>query len=520
MKKHLTLLIALIMIVTVLAGCAAPAAEEPAAAEPVAEEPVAAEDEPAAPAKDTLYFMANINAETLDPAIGKIGDHTVWHALMDTIVNYGPEGEVIPNLAESWSLADDGMSYILKLREDVKFHDGSPFSADDVIFTFDTVMLIPMYAQFGLTFTAWEKVDDYTVKFTPAVPYAKVLETLALMSFVIPQETYNAETFGDNPIGTGPYKFVSREADGSITLSANEEYFGGVPTFKNAVIKPPVDPSTAVVALENGEVDIILNVPASQVPIIEDNADLVMVQVTGWTTYSMVQMGPVLKEDLNLRKAIYHAIDREKLVILANEGIGEPTTDVHNTKLLGDLAGTVDYVGYDEALAQDYLAQSNYTPDQVLMITATQVEAAMAQAVQADLKKIGIETEIEQLDINGWSTKILNGEAEIVFVQFGGVSGALEGFLQTFSQTYPYFGKDMASTPEYEDLIGQMMVETDAAARKELVKQALQILYDSGQFVALYDSVLNHAHSKTVANIAPISAATSKYYIKDYTPAQ
>lgn len=512
MKKIFPLLMTVVVIASLLAGC-------------TTSTPTVTTDEnpqASAPIKDTLTYMAVVNAESLNPASGKPGDHTAYRAIYDTLVNLDDNGNIRPGLAETWTKSDDGLTYTLNLRKDVKFHDGSQMTADDVIFTFDTIMALPLFGQFTLALAKWEKADDYTVKFTATQPYVSLLKTLALISMIMPKATYTADPAGfeSKPIGTGPFKFVSRDADGTIHAEANDNYFGGKPAFAKAVIKPPVESSTAVVALENGEVDIIVAVPPAQIELIKKNAGLNLVETAAWTTNTLIMMGQRLRDDSNLRAAIFHGIDRQKMIDIASEGVGSVTNDVYNKKTLGSLAGKVNYTGYDEALAKEYLAESGYQLGSVIMMTVMTQDSAMAQSIQADLKKLGIEVEIEQLDVNGWSTKILNGEAEMTLVQFGGVGGGLENMLISFSNAYPYLGKDMYSTPEYEDLIVKIQAEPDPEKRQELMGQAIQLQYDFANTVSLFDVVNNFAHSKSITNIPAISAATQIFYLGNFEPAQ
>ncbi len=528
MKKLVVLSIVVILLFSALAGCKqeTPVPQEETevpqqgaeATEAVQEETEIAQEETESPQKENVTVVAGIRAESLDPASGKVGDHTVYHAIYDALVKYGPEGVPQPALAEDWDVSEDGLTYTFYLREGVTFHDGSDFTADDVIYTFDTIKDVPLFIRFFMepaVFASWEKVDDYTVKFTTSLPYTKFLSVMALMGQILPEERADdPDAFEANPIGTGPYKFVSFEADGTVKLEAYADYYLGEPAYQTATIRPPMDPSTAVVALQNGEVDLIMNVPPAQLPLIEGDDNLEVVQKSGWSTYVMALMGESLS-DVNLRKAIFHAVDTEKLILVANEGIGEPASDLFNALTLGDLAGSVDFVGYDPELAQEYLAKSDYAGE-TFMITVTPVEAVLAQSIQADLLEIGINTEIEQLDINGWAGKVMTGEAQISIHSSGGVAMSREAFLSNLSSTAPYFGNVMQTTDEFEEIIAAIRTEGDPEARKELVKQGLIIQYDLANQVPLYDMVSNFAHNKDVTNIEPISAVTQVFYIGDF----
>lgn len=504
MKKIIALTLVVIMTLTIFTGCSSSGNGQEGQK------------------KDTITFVPQINTETLDPVSGKIADHTVFHAMYDTIVKLGSNAEILPNLAESWTEADEGMSIIFNFREDIKFHDGSQFTAEDVIYSFDTMFTFPIYAQFKNVISSWEKIDVNKVKFTKTSPHSDILSTLAMMSFIVPKELHSQDpqAFSKNPIGTGAYRFVSMEADGSVKLTANEDYFGGKPEITNALIKVPLDSSTSVVALENNEVDMITRVPPAQIPIIENNKNLVLEQITSSYTYDLMMLGDTLSSDINLRKAIYHAIDREKVIAFASEGIGEISSNLAAERVMGKFAGVVDIGGYDESLAKDYLEKSSYDTSKVFKIIITEQEIALAQAVQADLKKIGIETEIEQLDINAWSVKLMGGEAEITITQLGGNASSVESLLSTYAKTHPYFGKYMASTNEFEELVLQINNEKNEEKRKELVIEGLQIQNELANVVPLFDTVVNFAHNKQITNISPISADTNIYYLGDFKLAQ
>lgn len=137
-------------------------------------------------------------------------------------------------LAESWEEADGGMSVILHLRDDVTFHDGSTFDADDVIYFFDKGMEGKFATRITPYVASYEKLDQYTVKLTKPNIYTNVLAFLVEHAYIIPKEAHSAdpEGFNQHPIGTGPYTFVSEEADGSIILKAYDNYYGEAPVLR------------------------------------------------------------------------------------------------------------------------------------------------------------------------------------------------------------------------------------------------------------------------------------------------
>ena len=489
MKKTLALVLVLVMALTLFAGCKQ---EETAA-------------------KDTLTFVTYQAPDNLDPMYSVWGEKNTLHNIYDCLVKFDANGKMAPALAESWTLSEDGLTYTFKLRQGVTFHDGSAFSADDVIFSLDTMMTSAMNGYLTVYFASWSKVDDYTVTVSRNAPSVSLLEALALVGFIVPSETYNAETFPTAPIGTGAYKFVSQAEDDSVTLVANENYFLGAPSIKNIIVKAPLDASAAVIALETGEADVLSYVTVDQLSLIQANDELT--SVTGDTYYNLIllMMGETLKNDLNLRKAIYHGINPQNAIDVSQNGVGTPCTDMFAKKLLGDLVGKVNVTGYDEALARDYLAKSNYDGSK-LKLTITPDVAADAQSIQADLHKIGIEIEIEQLDPNDWTTKLVNGEIEMTLGGFGSEMQSSTDLLSSFSVNSSYYGSNMGRTQAYDDYFAQLGQATDEATRTDLIVKCMQEIYEGAGFVPLYDCTASSAFNKSVKGINGTNAATYIFY--------
>ena len=180
-------------------------------------------------------------------------------------------------------------------------------------------------------------------------------------------------------------------------------------------------------------------------------------------------------------------------------------------KLLGDLAGKLNITGYDEALARDYLAKSNYDGSK-LKLTITPDVAADAQSIQADLHKIGIEIEIEQLDGNDWTTKLVNGEIELTLGGFGSEMQSATDLLKSFSVNSNYYGSNMGRTEKYDEYYDLLTQATDEATRNDLIIKCMQEIYEGAGFVPLYDCTASTAFNKAVKGINGTNAATYIFY--------
>ena len=469
--------------------------------------------------KDTFTFLSWIKSESFDPTSGATTDKSVLHALYDTLMAFGPEGDIVPMLAERWEESEDGMEVTFYLRKDVTFHNGDPLTADDVVYTFDTMLAEPMFYFLGDYISSYEKVDDYTICFHKATPYAKLMNVMAESSYILPKGYHSAdpEAFEDAPVGCGPYQFVSQEADESVRLTANENYYGDEPGFVNVVVKPPLEPASVVIALETGEVDMTSSLPATQAALIESNDQLTLVTEESWSTQMVLLMQEPLKSDANLRKAIFHGISRENAIKLGNEGVGTPSVNLLSLRILGDYAGILEnFVGYDEALAKEYLEASDYSGETLKLTIKGDVP--IAQSIQADLSKIGISIELEQLDINSYFAKLQGGELQLVLGALGTDMLATEDFIEMFAADDPTYGCHMAVNEQLDQIVEQMPEEVDAAARWELVAQAMEIQYDMANAVPLYDTTFNYTYGSRVTYDYPVSAPTYVYYLAKVMP--
>ena len=471
------------------------------------------------PKRDSLTFVTWIKATTYDVTAGGVADKGINHAIFDTLVKFGKTGDIEPMLAESWKESDDGMEVTFKLREDVTFHDGSPFSADDVIYFIETGLASTSFSsRISPYIAAYEKVDDYTVKLRKPFVYTNLYAFLAEQSYILPKATHEKDpvAYNELPIGTGPYKFVSKGADGAVNLEAYGDYYGSVAEVKYIKVQQPLDPSAAVIALETGDADFIVNVPNSQHPIITGNNKLNLVTTNSWGSMMLLLMGSTMKNDINLRKAIFHGVNRDNAVIMATEGTGFAATQLFSDRLMKDYIGEVPMEGYDEAKAKEYLAQSNYTAGDKIYITITD-NAALAQSIQSDLKRIGLDIEIDQVDTAALLQKLGTGEIDMYMTDMGNSTMSPSSLLVTFRESAKQIGENVYSDEAYNALANELMAMTDASQLHAKTVEGLKMLRDFFNIVNIYESSNNYAHSKDFVYDYPVSATSYVYYYGEIT---
>jgi peptide/nickel transport system substrate-binding protein len=274
----------------------------------------------AQPAKTggTLTVGLDGEIDTIDPlkSVTIVG-FQVYTQMYEGLVAATPALDgVVPRLAESWDISQDGLTYTFNLRQGVKFHNGKDFKAEDVKFTFDKIMDKDFGSPRRPNFTAIDHlnvVDDYTVQFVLAHPYGPIMTQLETM-YIEPNSS--DIDFSKTPVGTGPFTFVEWVSGQDITVAKNPNYWQpGQPYLDSVVFRPIVEPSTRVVDLQSGNVDLLNAVPLKDVGTLQKDSS---VQV--WSTAGVVRdhvgfnnSKAPFKDNPNLRKAIAWAVDRQTI---------------------------------------------------------------------------------------------------------------------------------------------------------------------------------------------------------------
>lgn len=501
MKKAISLILALAMLLALAACGTTPPAPQGEST-----------DLPETPKKDSLTLMTVMQCESMDPYSGSYSEKTVPRMVFDTLVDYDENGQFVAGLATGWE--DDGMNVTFTLREDVYFTDGEHFTADDVMFAYEQYANNPAFAARLSVWGTLEKVDEYTVTFHKAYPFAALLASLAEQFHIVSSKAYQADPagFANNPIGSGPYKFVSMDEDGSVTFVANENYYKGAPSIKNLTIKPPVDPSTAVISLQAGELDLVANLPLAQKALIESDSNLKFVEKNAWIM-SMLLLGGELMNDINLRQAVAYALDLESIVLIGNEGSGAPATELCASQIMGQYKGKVPFGEYDVDKAKEYLAKSSYVEGTEISLAITPEFASVAQVIQSNLSAIGITVKIDQMDLNSLYALMFSGEMEMTVTYIGNPITTIENIIDVYNT--PPFDILMHKTPELDTVISNMKGEVDEDARGEYILEALQLIKDNADFLPLYEYPSTAAYVSNLDGVWDIFAASYMYYVNE-----
>jgi ABC-type transport system substrate-binding protein len=522
---------------TAPAAAAATATTAPAAAPTTA--PAA---KPGATAANTLTFLFAGDTNRLDPpAMDAQEGFIATTAMYEGLVRYkSGSTDVEPALAEKWDISPDGLQYIFHLRPGVKFHDGSPLNAQAVALTFDREVNKdnPLYQDAqgdygGFPFindyianvvTKVEAVGDLDVKFTLNRKFSPLLSNLAIPpGFVISMEALKkyGKGINENPVGTGPFKFVEWKKDDHITVEAFDGYWGDKPKLQRIVFQPVPEASVRALKIQNGEADVTWAIDPKDVPSLKGQANTDVLEQPGLNV-NMAEFNLMKPENGNksLRQAMNYAINKQELAdkLYSGAGIAEmgvlpPTSWAFNPDIKG--------YPYDPDKAASLLKDSGYNGDTLVLNTYTIPRgynpqgSKLAEAVQQYLDAVGIKTDIQTGEWTQYRADRRAGKLNIAFGGWQADTGDPENFLGVFFNSANKGGVNTSfyGTPEVDQLLNSANEETDQAKRKDLFNQAERKIVDDAPWLFIGHMKQQAAIRKRVQNF--VQQPTYIYYFNN-----
>ncbi len=497
MKKLLTLILCLAMVLSVFAGCSStPATEEGASSSGEAAQGEAADSE----YKDTLVFAMNTDVQSMDPQIqNDTTSEQVVKMLYNTLLKFEDDGTVVGDLAESWSVSEDKLTWTFNLKQGVKFHNGKELTSADVKATFDralnaeagglrTTEIIKM-------FTAVEAPDPYTVTITTDGPYGPMESLMCNMSLGIMDADY-IEKYGldlgtsvEGENGTGPFKVVSWERDQEIVVERFDDYFGTPAKLQTVVYTIIPEAASRVIALETGEVDVIDKPTDEDLARLEADTENFTVLRKPTISQRLFRFGcndPIIS-NTKVRQAIVYAIDRQAIIDALFTGSAYPSTAPLAPVTFG--YSDLGEIEQDLELAKSLLAEAGY-PDgfdtKIVTTERYQNGIELAEIISQQLAEIGINAKIEVWEWSAlsasWNGITADEFDQPIFIMGAGPSmrdadGGLRGLYTTSETGLNDRNYGFYSNAEVDALIEQGMQETDQQKRVEIYKEAMEILY-------------------------------------------
>ncbi|AHM04069.1 Peptide/opine/nickel uptake family ABC transporter, periplasmic substrate-binding protein [Roseibacterium elongatum DSM 19469] len=411
----------------------------------------------------------------LDPTGGAAAaiDEVVYANVFEGLTRFASDGSIVSGLAESWEISEDGTTYTFTLREGVTFHDGSAMTAYDVVFSLDraraegsTNAQPSLFANIVLV----EAVDDTTVEVTLDGPDGAFLFDMAWGDAVIVSPD-SAETNATNPIGTGPFRFVEWAQGDRVELTRYDAYWGDAPALEDATFRFVSDPNAAFAAMMAGDVDAFPNFPAPET-LSSFEADprfsVIVGSTEGETILAMNNAQPPL-DDIRVRQAISHAINRQDIIDGAMFGYGTPI-GTHFAPHNPDYVDLTANSAYDPDAARALLEEAGATDLTLrLMLPPPSYARRGGEIIAAQLREVGIETEITNLEWAQWLEQVFRGYDFDLTI----VSHTEPADINIYANPEYYFQYD---NDAFQALMEELATTSDPAARTALNQQAQQMI--------------------------------------------
>jgi len=427
---------------------------------------------------DRLVMGMVLEPPHLDPTAGAAGaiDEVVYANVFEGLTRIAYDGTVIPGLTQRWEVSPDGLVYTFYLRRNVTFHDGTDFTADDAAFSLQRAMADDSVNAQKSLFSAIKAVvplGPSTLLVELSHPDARLPFKLGLGDAVMVAPE-SADTNRTHPVGTGPFRFVRWVQGDRVELEANPDYWGEPPALKAATFRFIPDPAAAVASLLAGDVDAFANIPAPEsLPVLEaDGRFTVAIGTTeGETILAMNHRRPPL-DDLRVRQAISHAIDRQAIIDGAMFGYGTPIGShfaPHHPAYV-DLTGMYPH---DPDKARALLAEAGIAPGDLtltLHLPPPSYARRGGEIVAAQLAEVGIKTKIIPVEWAQWLEQVFRGhDYDLTIVSH---TEPMDIDIYARGDDY-YFGYD---NPAFNAVIDALNEANDQDDRFALYRQAQTIL--------------------------------------------
>lgn len=438
--------------------------------------------------------------------------------------------EPVPLLAESWDISDDGLTYTFNLRKDVTWHDGEPFTAEDVEYAL-LRLLDPEFTASRSSFMFIEGatemteggsdtlagvnvVDDYTIEIKLVQPYPAFMSMAAFGLKPVPKHVVEGQPFVDapywtEPMGTGPWKSVEWVQGDHQTFEANDDYWGGRPILDRIVYRFIPDPNAILNSFEAGDVHATFLIPPSEITRLQENPDLHVVMTPFYNVEGIIfnTTHPALS-DVRVRQAIAHGFDLQTFTEEYLEGITEPAKGpVIPTSWAFD--PTVQPLAYDPERARELLADAGYADGLTLKISTNlgnPFRELEATVMQAQLAEVGITIEIELQEFSVFFPGLLQAKHEIALIGASGGAGFPDpDMLYDGFHCQGRTNRSKYCNPDLDALLVAGRSTMDQAERKAIYSQVQQMLMEEVPEIFAFYRPIPLGYSDKLEGIEPVA---------------
>jgi len=434
--------------------------------------------------------------ENLDPTMNLSSFRAmVGVSMFDSLVGRDTENRIVPQLAESWRLVDD-VTWQLKLRKGVVFHDGEPFNAEAVRFTFQRVLdpeqKSPNRANVA-EIARVEVVDDYTVNLITRQPYAPLINRL--LDFAIVPPKYVAEKGNQGmalrPVGTGPYRFVELIKDDRMVVEAFDRHWRGAPKIRRIVYKPIPEPFTRAAALRNNEVDLVTTMPPSLARELERAPGIRVQRVpSSWIIYLGLNALKKPLSDVKVRQALNYATDVDAIIKNVLEGNGRRLEGPLTPQMFGYDA-TVKGYAPDPARARKLLAEAGYPDGLEITLESPagryQGDKEIAEALGGQWQKAGFKPKVQVAEWGAYFKRYLAKQFQDAYVL--GLGGPMQDADELYNLVSSK-GRGLYYKNERVDTLFDLGRSTmDPARRRQVYRDLQRAMVEDATWVFLLQQV-------------------------------
>ncbi len=475
--------------------------------------------------EQVLIYARGGDSVSLDYASVTDGESSrVTVQIFETLVQFDEDSfEFSEGLATDWSWDEDGLRFVFQLREGVQFHDGTDFNAEAVKLNFER-WADPdheyafrdegyTYSVYGMQFGGFKGDDshvieeinvlgDHEIEFVLNRPLGSFMQNMGMSYFAITSpaafEKYGSE-INENPVGTGPFKFVRWQRDDSIILEKNENYWmEGYPKLDRVIFQVIPDNSARFTALRSGQIDIMDGLNPDDIPTVEGDPSLQMFErATNNIGYLGFQTEQYPFDNVLVRRAINHAVNKEALIGALYAGMAQPAKNAVPPGYLGYNDEIQEYE-YNPEKARELLAEAGYADGFEFDLWTMPVARPYmpnperaAEALQADLRDVGLTANIVTMEWATYLEKTEQGEQDIFMLGWSGVNGDPDYFLSNLlsADAIPGGNRTFYRNEEVTRILDEAKTVVDPATREELYMEAQRLIHEDAPMVPLVHSV-------------------------------
>ena len=426
-------------------------------------------------AQGTVTVGMQLEPPNLDPTSGAAAAirEVTYANIYEGLTRFGPDGAIQPALAQRWDVSDDGKVWTFHLREGVKFHDGTTMDAEDVKFTLDRARAedsTNAQKQLFAPIDTVDVVDPLTVRVTLKAPSGNFDFNMAWGDAVI-MGPESAATNATNPVGTGPYRLGQWVQGDRIELVANPDYWGEKPSLDSATFKFISDATAAFAAMMSEDVDVfpVFPAPETLAQFASDSRFQVLQGSTEGETILAMNNKQAPLDNVKVRQAISHAINRQEIIDGAMFGYGTPI-GTHFAPHNPDYVDLTGLSAHDPEKAKALLAEAGVSGLKLRMHLPPPTYARRGgEIIAAQLRAVGIDTEITNVEWAQWLEQVFRGKDFDLTI----ISHVEPADINIYAREDYYF---QYGKPEFKAIMDELAVTVDAAKRSELNKTAQQMI--------------------------------------------